>query len=206
MTGCLMALNDLFLVNRWLVPKLKEEVEAEGYEGVYLARLAAAHLFEIATFLRKADRFEDIQEFVAGLDQADQDAYGALLGIAKGEDGEFAEQIERSRNSSSHYGDLLPDEAGAYELLRQAMEAHAEEGTIGRIRDKTPPLTGFRALFADDIAVELTFPGGDEKTLGRFIEQISTHIALYLQFGRAALGAYAGTLSEDSWEDWFEES
>lgn len=204
MVGCLMALNDLFLVNRWLVPKLEGTVESDGYEHVYLARLAGAHLFEIATFLRKADRFEDIREFVAGLGEADQDAYRSLLGIAKGESGEFAEKIERSRNSSSHYGDLLPDEAGAYEQLRQAIKAHAEERTISQIRDKTPPISGFRALFADDIAVELTFPGGDETTLGEFVEQVSTHIALYLQFARAALAAYVKTLPEGSWEDWFE--
>ncbi len=204
MVGCLMALNDLLLVNRWLVPKLEGKVASEDYEHIYLARLAGAHLFEIATFLRKADRFEDIREFIAALDQPDQSAYRALLAIAKGENGEFAEQIERSRNNSSHYGDLLHDEAGAYEQLRQAIRTHAEEGTIGQIRDKTPPITGFRALFADDIAVELTFPGGDTTALGEFVQQISTHIALYLQFARAALAKYVASLPDVAWEEWFE--
>jgi hypothetical protein len=204
MVGCLLAFNDLLLVNRWLVPRLEGEIESEGYEHLYLARLASAHLFEIATFLRKADRFEDIREFVADLGAEDRDAYGALLAIAKGEGGEFADQIERSRNNSTHYGELLPDEAAAYEALRQAIKAHAEDETVGKIRDTIPPITGFRALFADDIAVELTFPGGDEAALGEFVEGISTHIALALQFIRGAMAAYIPTVPAEVWEDWFE--
>jgi hypothetical protein len=206
MVGCLLALNDLFLVNRWLVPKLDGDVPSEGYEHLYLARRASADLFEAATFLRRGNRFEDIRKFVAKLDPGDQEAYKALLGIAKGQSGEFAAQIERSRNSTSHYGKLLPDESVTNDPLWQAIKAHADDETVGQIRDKTPPITGFRALFADDIAVELTFPGGEEATLGEFVKRISEHIALYLQFVRAALAAYVAELPDDDWEDWFETS
>lgn len=204
MTGCLMALNDLLLVNRWLVPRLKGEVESEGYEHLFLARLAGAELFEAATFLRKANRFEDIREFVGGLDQEAQDAYQALLKIAKGSSGDFAEYVKRARDNFSHYSELLPDEAEAGDELRRALKAHADEGTVGHIRDKTPPITGFRALFVDDVAVELAFPG-DEVDLPKFVEQLSEHIASYLLFARAAVGAYAEMPPKDAWDDWIED-
>lgn len=200
--ACSMALNDLFLVNRWLVPKLKEEEASEGYEHLYLARLASLHLFEAATFLRQTDRFPEIQAFVTQLDSEAQDAYQALLAIGKGAVGEFADQVEHARNHFSHYGRLLSDEAAAYEHLRQAIKAHADEGAIGQILDTTPPITGFRALFADDIAAELTFPGGDKSETEKFVEQVSEHIALFLVFARAALPAYAAELPDDVWEDW----
>lgn len=200
--ACSMALNDFFLVNRWLVPKLEGEEASEGYEHLYLARLASLHLFEAATFLRQADRFPEIQAFVAQLDLEAQDAYQALLAIGKRAVGEFADQVEHARNHFSHYGRLLPDEAAAYEHLRQAINAHADEGTIGQILDTTPPIIGFRALFADDIAAELTFPGGDKAETEKFVEQISEHINLFLVFARAALPAYAAELPDEVWKDW----
>jgi hypothetical protein len=190
--------------NRWLVPRLEDEVESEGYEHLYLARLAASHLFEAATFLRKGDRLEDIRDFVAELDADAQAAYRALLAIAKGETGDFAEQIERARNNFSHYGDLLSDEAAGYENLRKAMQAHADDETVGQIRDKTPPITGYRAMFADDIVAELTFPGDNRAALKRFVGEIGEHIGLYLQFVRAALATYATRLPDDAWDDWHE--
>lgn len=202
MTDCLMALNDLLLVNRWLVPKLKEEATSEGYEHLYLARLAATHLFEIARLLKKSDRFQDIREFIATLEPEAQDAYRALLTLAQTPSEGFAVDLKRTRNNFAHYAELLDDEAAVGEDLRQALAAHAEEGTIGRIRDRTPPITGFRALFADDVVAELTFAGGEKAATQRFVGEVSKHIALYLLFARGALGAYARRLPEDSWEDW----
>lgn len=211
MVVCSMAQNDFFLVSRWLVPRLESEIEAEGYESVYLGRLAASHLFEAATFLRKGDRFNDVREFVAELDPEAQDAYRELLAIGERATGEFAGQLKRARGHFAHYSDLLPDQNAAYEQLRQAIKAHADAGTIGQIRDKTPPITGFRAMFADDIAAELTFPGdpkADDAELaaatGQFLSQVSEHIARYLQFARAAVRAYAAKWPDDAWEDWHE--
>jgi len=172
------------MVNRWLVPKLEGEESSEGYEHLYLARLTSLHLFEVATFLRQTDRFPEVEAFVTGLDAEAQDAYRALLAIGKGASGEFADQVEHARNNFSHYGTLLPDEAVAHENLRQAIKAHADEGTIGKILDTTPPITGFRALFADDIAAELTFPGGDKAETETFVEQVSEHTALFVLFAR----------------------
>jgi hypothetical protein len=205
MTVCLMALNDLLLVNRWLVPKLEDEVESEGYEHLYLARIAGAHLFEISRFLRKSDRFEDINGFIDALDdEAAQDAYRALLVLAENPSKGFAADLKRARNNFAHYAELLDGEAAVGEELRRALAAHAGEGSIGRIRDQTPPITGFRALFADDVAAELTFAGGEKEATARFVSGVSEHIALYLLFSRKVLAAYVQQLPNESWDDWSE--
>lgn len=204
-TICAMALNDLLLVNRWLVPRLQEEVPSEGYENIYLMRLAASHLFEIAVFLRAADRFPEVSDFVAGLDQEPREAYAALLALARGDHDPFAVSVKSARNSFSHYSELLSEEAAEHEQLRAALAAHTDEGTRSRIRDEVPPLSGFRALFADEVAVELTFPGGDREALGEFVAGISTHIAHFLLFVRTALGAYAAIVPPELFEDWLDD-
>jgi hypothetical protein len=117
----------------------------------------------------------------------------------------FTLKVKGARNSFSHYSELLGHEAADHELLRAALAAHAEERTRGRIRDQVPPLTGFRALFADDVAIELTFPGGEDEELGKLIEGISVHIGHFLLFVRAAFGAYIATLPPEIFEDWLEE-
>ena len=204
-TICAMALNDLLLVNRWLVPRLQEEAPSEGYENVYLMRLAASHLFEVAVFLRAADRFPEVSDFVAGLDQEPREAYAALLDLGRGDRDPFAVSIKDARNSFSHYSELLSEEAAKHERLRAALAAHAKEGTRSRIRDQVPPLSGFRAHFADEVAVELMFPGGDREALGEFITGITTHITHFLLFVRAALGAYAATLPPELFDDWLDD-
>lgn len=199
---CSMALNDLLLVNRWLIPRLEGKEPSDGYEQLYLARLASLHLFEISTFLRQANRFPEVHEFVGQLEPETQNAYRALLNIAKGASGEFANQVEHARNYFSHYAELLPDDAAVHEHLRQAIKVHADEGSVGQILDTTPPITGFRALFADDIAAELTFPDSDKEELEKFVGELSEHIAQFLIFVRAALPRYAAKLPDDAWEDW----
>jgi hypothetical protein len=201
-TGCSMAMNDILLANRWLVPMLEDDGIGEPYERLYLARLGGSHLFEAANFLCRGDRFLPIRELVATLPDNAQAAYQALLLIGKGGQGEFASRIEDARNSFSHYGKLLPDDKAAYDPLYQALKAHGEDGTLGRILDTTPPITGFRALFADDVAAELTFSGDDKEATDNFVEQIGQHMALYLEFCRAALPAYIARLPEDAWDDW----
>jgi hypothetical protein len=195
LAACAMALNDLILVNRWLLPKLEGQVPAEGYENVYLAKVAGSHLFEVATFLERSDHIEEVRQFVDGLDAEAQEAYRALKEIGKGGSGEFARQLARARHHSFHYSELLP-QVEDHEKLKRAMEGHAE--TIGEIRDEGKTIE-FRAAFADEIAVELIAPG-DTVDLREFVRQISEHIALYLKFAFAALPSYVNSLPEDSWE------
>lgn len=79
------------------------------------------------------------------------------------------------------------------------------ERWVGRIRDRTPPVVGYRALFADDIAAEVAFPGDDQAATEKLIEQVSVHVTLFLQFMRGALALYASTIPEEAVNDWHEE-
>jgi hypothetical protein len=206
MTVCAMALNDLLLINRWLVPRLQDEVPALPGETPYLGRLAAGHLFEAATFLRKSQkRHPEVRAFVAGLDEEVRDAYAELLEIGDGGHGELQRQLKHSRNKSFHYESLLTGPAEEQERLKQAMADHAEDEDTqgvarGLIEDCPPPITGFRAVFADDIAVEMSLPKGTGEEFGPFLEGVSTHIAKFLIFAKAALNAYTETRPKGTWD------
>jgi hypothetical protein len=205
MTVCAMAINDLLLVNRWLVPKLKDEVPSEPGEIFYLGRLAAANLFEAATFLRKSDRqLAPVKEFVATLGEEGQEAYQDLLLIGDGGEGEFYERLKHARNGVFHYQALVLGEGEDFESLKRAMNAHAEhenENEIegGEIQDLPPAITGFRANFADDIAAEMMLPESTEEEFPSFIGNVSEHSAKLMIFVRAALNKYTH-LHPGAWE------
>ena len=86
-TVCAMAMNDALLVNRWLIPRLQEEVPSELHETVYLGRVAAAHLYEAASFLRKYRRQPKIKKFIEDLEPSTKLStrrYWRLVRAAKG--------------------------------------------------------------------------------------------------------------------------
>lgn len=196
MTICSMALNDLLYVNRLLVPRLKEEVESEDYENVYLARVAGAHLFEIAKFLDHAHRrIPAIGEFIAGLDADPKAAYGKVKAVGPNGSSAFAKQLGDARGQVFHYSELIP-QAEDREDLTAAMTEHAE--SMGEILDEGAPITGFRARFADDIAVELMF-GDHSLNESEYVTQVSEHIAAYLEFAGPAIAAYVQRLPRETW-------
>lgn len=206
MTVCAMALNDLLLINRWLFPKLKGEEPAEAYEITYLGRLGAANLFEAATFLRRSDRrVAIVRELVAGLDNEPRAAYAELLEIGDGGRGEFYAQLKHARNTVFHYHQLIQGQGEEYEHLKLAMAGHAadeEEQGIrrGKIEDVPPPITGFRSIFADDVATEMMLPGNTDVELRPFLGELSTHIVSFMVFVKAAFNAYTLTRPEGVWD------
>jgi hypothetical protein len=206
MTVCSMALNDLLLVNRWLFPRLKEETQTSIHENFYLTRLGAAHLYEAATFLRKSDqKLAVVRDFVADLDDEPRAAYRDLLELGKGGQDKFAKQLRHARNQVFHYQGLLLGDAQERERLKQAMAGHAdderEQGIErGRIEDIPPPLTGFRASFADDIAVEMLLPSETDTEYAPFIQSVSDYIVKVMLFMKPALNAYTWTRPEGTWK------
>lgn len=196
MTVCAMAINDLLLVNRWLAQRLEEKIPSEPHETFYLGRLAAANLFEAATFLRKSNRsLESVRDFVATLDEKAQEAYEKLLLIGDGGEGRFYEQLKHARNGVFHYQALVLGDGEEYESLKRAMAAHAqdeEEQNIerGEVQDIPPPITGFRAIFADDISTEMMLPESAEDEFSGFIGNVAEHSAKLMIFVREALNSY----------------
>jgi hypothetical protein len=205
MTVYAMALNDLLLINRWLIPRLQGEVIAEPHETFHLGRLAAAHLFEAATFLRKSDKqLAVVRDFVAKLDEEPRAAYADLLAIGEGGQGRFAKQLKHARNMVFHYQALLTGQGEEHERLKQAMRGHAdderEQGIKrGKVEDIPPALTGFRSLFADDIATEMLLPEDTEQEMSSFLGNVAEHSAKLMIFGKPAFNAYTQTKPE-AWE------
>jgi hypothetical protein len=192
-TPCAMALNDLLYVHRHLYPLLTND--GPSSETMYLSRLAAAHLFEIATFLRESDsRVPEVRSFVAKLDDDARQAYEALTAIRPGGDEPFAGQLKHARNHVFHYAELLPS-AVEHENLKKAMDAHAD--TISEIRDESPPIEGFRSLFADEIATELSVPGNID--FPTYVPALATAVSRYLTFAKAALNQYVNDAPSDRW-------
>ena len=206
MTIYAMALNDLLLINRWLIPRLQDEVTTEPHETFHLGRLAAAHLFEAATFLRKSNkRLAVVREFVAKLDEEPRAAYADLLKIGDGGQGKFAKQLKHARNMVFHYQALLTGQGEEHERLKQAMRGHAdderEQGiTRGKVEDIPPPLTGFRSLFADDIATEMLLPEDTEQEMSSFLGNVAEHSARLMIFGKPAFNQYTHTRPAGTWE------
>ncbi|MFN8160253.1 MAG: hypothetical protein U0R52_04300 [Solirubrobacterales bacterium] len=197
MTITAMALNDLLYVNRLLIPRLQEEVESADYENIYLARLAGAHLFEIAVFLDHAHRrLSAIREFIDGLDRNAKAAYEKIRAVGPKGSGDFAKHLADARGQVFHYSELIP-QAEDREELKAAMAEHAE--SMGEIRDEGAPITGFRARFADDIAAELTFGDRPLDELD-YVTQVSEHIAAFLKFAFAAIAHYVQRLPREAWE------
>jgi hypothetical protein len=60
-------------------------------------------------------------------------------------------------------------------------------------------LAEFRARFADDIAVELSFPE-ESVDLGAFLAKLAATISDFWNFAQAALNAYVRLRPEEQWE------
>jgi hypothetical protein len=194
-TVCSMALNDLLLVNRWLIPSLKED--GRDYVNVYLSRLAAAHLYEVAKFLHQSERrVAEVPDFIAGLGENDRAAYERVKSAGPAGTDLFASQLERARHLFFHYAELLPH-AEDHEKLKRAMEEHAE--TVGEIHDPGRFIPEFRARFADDVAVEMSFPD-DSVDLREFVPTLSARISDYLDFAAAASARYVELAPPEKWD------
>jgi hypothetical protein len=107
----------------------------------------------------------------------------------------LAEQLEHARHHFFHYAELVL-QAPDHEELRRAMTEHAN--TIGEMYDPGA-LADFRARFADDIAVELSFP--EEKVnLHEFIPKLAATVSDFFDFAKAALNAYVEKRPQEQWE------
>lgn len=194
LTVVTMAVNDLVLVNRWALPRLQGDGPA--HENVYLGRLVASHLYEVAKFLHQSERrVSEVRDFIAGLDEESRDAYARVKAVGPAGADSFAEQLEHARHYFFHYAELVI-QAPDHEELRRAMTEHAD--TMGEMYDPGS-LADFRARFADDIAVELSFP--EQKVdLEEFIARPATTISDFWTFAQAAINAYVAQRPEEQWE------
>jgi hypothetical protein len=190
-----MALNDMVLVQAKLVqPAFAKSWPA--YERQYFLRLAASHLYECAVFLGTSEsRYPEIRAFVDSLPPEFRDRHDALVALGRDRSDALHMQLERARNSFSHYQELLDRSVAEHEELRHAMEAAQDE--VGEIRI-SHTMRKFRAKFADEIVAHLTLPdiaqyaGGAEipADLLTFVKMLGDQTANIIAFGNFALDVY----------------
>jgi hypothetical protein len=213
-TAFAMAVNDLLLVNRWLVERLSEG-SGKPYENLYLARLVSAHLYEVATFLKRSDRDDlpEVRRFIADLDETARQAYEELKEIGEGGTGDFARQIKVARNKVFHYSRLVLGEGGEmHDPIAKALTALSEKEemeslALGKIEDIKPPIKGFRAIFADDVAINMSFPTDDDTeeeveedtALADYLSTLLKYVLDFVPLARAILLAYTRTRPEGTW-------
>jgi hypothetical protein len=109
--------------------------------------------------------------------------------------------LKTSRNKFWHYERPKPHSLS--QPLRKAMKEHADEGTDGRIR-LGRPLEGFRAFFADDISIALSFPEDSAPDLGVIVEEISTQVGRFIALVHAIIEVYLASIPPEKWE-WADE-
>jgi hypothetical protein len=199
-----MAVNDLLLVNRWLIDGREEG--SEGYENLYLGRLVSAHLHELGVFLYKTDKdhLPEVRDFLANLDPSTREPLAMMKALGRGDASEFSENVKRARERVFHYQRLVVGEGEDYDPIKMALEGlarlEAKKGkALGEIIDAKPPIEGFRAGFADDVAINISFPTDpqsddeDDAVLGQFLSDLSSHVLCFMPLAKAILQAYVDT-------------
>ncbi len=178
----MLALNDLLPRNEHLIEESDERLPP--HERLYLARLVASHLFELATFLDEAPRqFKEIGTFLDGLPENAQHQRQMLVAVAKGKSGEFPEQLECLRNHFLHYPRLIAAAPDREELSKALVEHKERTGEI-RVGEL---FKDFRAHFADDVAAELTLA---EKNAEPFVAALVELSTSAMNLAYAIVGAY----------------
>lgn len=85
-------------------------------------------------------------------------------------------------------------------MADHAQDEREQKISRGQIHDVPPALTGFRAVFADDIAAEMMLDRDIEGEFPDFIGSVSEHIAKFTIFTKAALNAYIQTKPTKTWD------
>lgn len=207
-----MSVNDLLLVNRWLIEGLEQETPSQN---AYLGRLVSAHLFELGTFLKRTDKdhLPEIRDFLASLEPKPRESLEMLKAIGEGGTSEFALQLKQARDKIFHYQHLVVGDGEEHDPVKNALRGlakkEAKEGKgLGEIEDSAPPITGFRAKFADDVAINISFPVDidddeeDGELMAAYLDELLRHVLAFMPLVEAVLPQYVDTLPEGTfWLD-----
>lgn len=179
------ALNDNVLSNSFFV---KSE---EPFEHLYFFNLASSHLYEAAEILRKAHReWEEVRDFVAGLDEDRRKEFERIAALADPAADWPGPRLKEIRNSFFHYLrlDRAAAEAGHLPLAHGLHAAADVEGVL--VSDPTWPLSGIRALFADEVAIKTVTDNFDDGELERLVAALADYQGDLSRFAQGALGRY----------------
>lgn len=178
-------MNDSDFANSLLVKARK------GYEQVYFFSIASSHLYEAAETFRQAHReWEEVREFVASLEQASQDDFALVTGLAAPTADWPANRLKELRNSFFHYLrlDRAAVNADKLPLVKGLKEAADADGRI--VIEAGGVLTGIRAIFADDVFVSTLAADYEEDELERLVSSLPDLQGALNRFAQATVGRY----------------
>jgi len=183
-----LGLNDNTLSHTRLV------AAEEAYERLYFFHLASGHLFGLADELSRAhEEWSEIRAFVATLDEQYRNDFDAIVGLASSDD-TTGTRLRAIRNRFFHYPSLrrrsaergwLPLQRALRDLSELDAEVRAGAGGLGG---------GIRALFADDVLVNLMTREIDEDEIAGLLATLGDLQAGYNRFAQAAVGRYLRNL------------
>ena len=179
------ALNDNLLSNTLFVQAEKP------VERVYFFSLASSHLYEAAESLRRADReWPEVRDFVAALDAERREEFARIAALADPDPPWPGRRLKEIRNSFFHYLrlDRPAADAGHLPLARGLAAAADEEGIL--LIEPGAPLSGIRALFADEVFVKTIADEWEEGETERLFGALANLQADLNRFAQGVLGRY----------------
>ena len=198
LTALSMGLNDLLHTNKRLLEQLQGD--APAYANVYESRLVGVHVWEVLKLLREGRADANVAVFIDNLPQEAKDEFAESLAVYDDPArASFKAALARARDHFAHYPEL-----GRRELSR-ALGAFADhEGELHTGRR----FGDFRALWADDVAVQLFFRSEDDdvEPLREFITDLRDLVLVLTRLVQRALDTYFrslpnGTIQADRGSD-----
>lgn len=179
------ALNDNLLSNTLFVQAEKP------VERIYFFNLASSHLYEAAESIRRSHReWPEVREFIAALDAERREEFVRIAALADPDPPWPGRRLKEIRNSFFHYLrlDRAAADAGQLPLARGLASAADEEGIL--LIEPEAPLSGIRALFADEVLVKTIADDWEEGETERLFGSLANLQADLNRFAQAVLGRY----------------
>jgi hypothetical protein len=179
------ALNDNLLSNTLFVRSAKD------YEHIYFFNLASSHLYEAAETLSRAhSEWQEVRDFIVALDADRRAEFERIVALAAPNADWPGNRLKAIRNSFFHYLrlDRPMVDAGRLSLAHGLQAAADLEGLL--VIEPGEPLSGIRALFADEVAIKAVTDDYDEGELERLVAALADYQADLNRFAQGALSRY----------------
>lgn len=179
------ALNDNLLSNTLFVRSEKP------YEHIYFFNLASSHLYEAAeTFWQAHREWQEVRDFVAALEADRRGEFDRIIALAAPDAAWPGNRLKLIRNSFFHYLrlDRAAADAGQLPLAHGLEAASTLEGIL--VIEPGAPLSGIRALFADEVAIKTVTADYEEGELERLVAALANYQADLNRFAQGALGRH----------------
>jgi uncharacterized protein (DUF934 family) len=191
-----MAFNDILFTHKIFV-------EQEGGEAIYLVRVAASHLLEVAdpkgVLGAGIDDWPEVQRFIDELPEQARNDLERLRGTLQDRDTpeSLGWALNQMRRGAFHYPHLHSGQSqgNRLELTRILRKKADEEGSI-RVVGGT--LEGVRLGFADELGISMTteIVAPDDAALEQLVKDLGEMQLTYLRFAQVAIDHYLRSLPD----------